>query len=725
MTSTTSYTYGTNFSVKAGVPTVVTDTNGNQTLTTYDAMGRVTQNTFANDGALQYTYSNSNQLSAVTRGDGQTVSFDYDAFGNSTEISIGSLALASYTYGANNGMLLSQTYGNGDSVSFTYDILGRNKTTTYSDGRVLTYGYTGDGQLYSIDDSKTGYRYEYTYDFNGRVIASSVSQGQTILLQTRQTYNANSQLTKQTWQMGSQHYSEIYTYNKTTGSVATVTTGNGDQLTLTYDALQRPVKVDTPILDRNYTYRDISDSKTTSQISSLWYGDTQSAAPFSYSYTYDALGNIASYTDSNGTVSYTYDDMGQLLVATGAGQNYTYTYDDYGNILTASNGTDSHIYGYSSNSMWKDLLYTFDGQSITYDGCGNPTSYYNGNSYTFEWAEGRRLVSAVTGDSTISYVYDMNGLRTSKVTADAASTYYYAGGKLFREVRGTDTLDFFYDQSGTPYALKYNGTIYYYILNLQGDVMAMVDADGTVVASYTYSPYGEVLTATGTMAEINPLRYRGYYYDTETCLYYLQSRYYDPVLGRFLNADSYASTGQSLLGYNMYAYCGNNPIGRTDMTGETWWDWEEKLAFGTMLLVVGVAILLSVPTGGGSVAVGSFVIAELSAAAAVNVTAAGAALTVVGTAIVTETAAEATINYAKQSKRSGKERATDKPSWVSQSDIDMRKTAQENARILLDEKYGSGNWGKGPGTEFNRIVKWIQRCLRLYGILYILEEDYE
>ena len=148
--------------------------------------------------------------------------------------------------------------------------------------------------------------------------------------------------------------------------------------------------------------------------------------------------------------------------------------------------------------------------------------------------------------------------------------YYYAGGKLMRMTWGTNTIDFFYDANGTPYAMKYNGTVYYYVTNLQGDVMHIVNASGKVVASYDYDPYGKVISATGTLANINPLRYRGYVYDQETGFYYLQSRYYDPTVGRFLNADSYATTGQGIIGHNMFAYCGNSPLNRVDSEGTFW-----------------------------------------------------------------------------------------------------------------------------------------------------------
>ena len=166
-----------------------------------------------------------------------------------------------------------------------------------------------------------------------------------------------------------------------------------------------------------------------------------------------------------------------------------------------------------------------------------------------------------------------------KETITEIHQYIYAGGKLLRETitegETTKTLDFTYDNVGMPYSLIYNNgtttTTYYYVTNVQGDVMYLVDANGVQVAAYDYDPYGKIVSATGDLAEINPLRYRGYYYDTETGFYYLQSRYYDPEICRFINADSYTSTGQSYLGYNMFAYCANNPIAYTDLEGEAPW----------------------------------------------------------------------------------------------------------------------------------------------------------
>ena len=150
-------------------------------------------------------------------------------------------------------------------------------------------------------------------------------------------------------------------------------------------------------------------------------------------------------------------------------------------------------------------------------------------------------------------------------------SYIYANGKLLWEKvttnGATETHNFFYDNTGKPYAMQVNGTTYYYVTNLQGDVMGLVDTNGNTVASYTYDPYGKLLTATGTLADKNPLRYRGYYYDSESGLYYLQSRYYDPATRRFVNADAFASTGQGIIGTNMFAYCNNSPGNSSDPYG--------------------------------------------------------------------------------------------------------------------------------------------------------------
>ena len=146
---------------------------------------------------------------------------------------------------------------------------------------------------------------------------------------------------------------------------------------------------------------------------------------------------------------------------------------------------------------------------------------------------------------------------------------------------GSHKLEFFYDASGAPVVVLWNGTPYYYVTSLQGDVVLILDNTGELVVSYDYDAWGNILSTGGSLAPtlgaFNPLRYRGYVYDAETELYYLQSRYYNPEWGRFLNADALVSTGQGELGNNMFAYCGNNPVNRYDEQGCAWKSIWEKV----------------------------------------------------------------------------------------------------------------------------------------------------
>jgi RHS repeat-associated protein len=210
--------------------------------------------------------------------------------------------------------------------------------------------------------------------------------------------------------------------------------------------------------------------------------------------------------------------------------------------------------------------------------------------------------------------------------------YIYAGDKLLQEKITTgqtiETHNFFYDNTGTPYAILIDSTVYYYVTNLQGDVLGLIDSSGTTVASYTYDPFGKVLSATGSIAEKNPLRYRGYYYDSESGLYYLLSRYYDPNTCRFINADSQISADESLIGLNLFSYCANDPVNKFDPLGKDWWHW----AIGAAIVVT--CAIATVVICGGIAAAATAVYMVCNGAAAATTAATLAAGAFVGSAVV-------------------------------------------------------------------------------------------
>ena len=188
--------------------------------------------------------------------------------------------------------------------------------------------------------------------------------------------------------------------------------------------------------------------------------------------------------------------------------------------------------------------------------------------------------------------YNTSGQRTKRISDEKTYTYIYADDKLMRMTVGDDVLDFSYDASGAPLTMTYNGTVYYYITNLQGDVTSLQQANGGTGAQYAYDAWGNIIAMQGDLAELNPLRYRGYVYDQETGFYYLNSRYCDPEIGRFINADNQLITN-SINGFNLFAYCGNNPVNNSDPTGEAWYHW----ALGAA--VVAAAAVATVVTCGG------------------------------------------------------------------------------------------------------------------------------
>ena len=300
---------------------------------------------------------------------------------------------------------------------------------------------------------------------------------------------------------------------------------------------------------------------------------------------------------------YTYDNLNQLKTVTRGSDVYEYFYDKGGNILEVrQNGETIKAYGYE-DSEWKDALTSYNGQSITYDAIGNPIQYRN--NITFSWKHGRNLASAATEVYNLTYTYNADGKRaekqkTNRETGQIETHYYeYNGDILINERWGEEELWYLHDESGSYIGFTYNGTTYYYVKNLQGDVTGIADEEGTLIVAYTYNEWGKVVSITGSHAEtigqLNPFRYRGYYYDAETGLYLTGTRYYDPEIGRFINADNQISgVGSDIRGYNLFAYCFNNPVNMSDPTGN-WPRWITATVAAVAAVVAVVATVVSAP----------------------------------------------------------------------------------------------------------------------------------
>ncbi len=386
-------------------------------------------------------------------------------------------------------------------------------------------------------------------------------------------------------------------------------------------------------------------------------------------YTYDNIGNIKSskYTYDDkvySEVAYVYDDHNRLIVENCTNSNIgitpymsSYSYDSFGNITeterpNSAGVTVKNTYSYE-NSSWRDLLTAYNGHTITYDKIGNPLSYYNGRSYTLRWEMGRQLLNSRVNSRTVYYDYNKDGIRIKKnVSGRYTDRYILDGSKVIgmeRTKSGSSVKDvyhFIYDEMGNIWsAICYiGGSItpvrYYYRTNAQGDVKQIVDSNYNVVAYYAYDAWGKLLadldgndnpiTDSSHFAIVNPFRYRGYVYDTETGFYYLQSRYYDPEIGRFINADGEISgVGGDIRGYNLFSYCFNNPVNMSDSTG-SWPKLSKIFAVVAIAAVAVAAVAITVATCGAAAtalaAVGGGIISAGASATATTV-ATGALIT--------------------------------------------------------------------------------------------------
>ena len=210
----------------------------------------------------------------------------------------------------------------------------------------------------------------------------------------------------------------------------------------------------------------------------------------------------------------------------------------------------------------------------------------------------------------------------------STTTHYIINGEtILAEYNGTAYKKYFYDESGIA-GMIYEGATYYFMKNLQGDVVGVFNSSGMLLGEYVYDAWGRLLNSvTNDVLKANPFRYRGYYYDSETALYYLNSRYYDPEAGRFLNMDglSYLEP-MAFNGLNLYAYCGNNPVMYVDPTGHSWesfWNgvgnWFKdnwvKLAIGAAFIVAGAVVTFFTAGMGtaGLLAAGSALLASAKA----------------------------------------------------------------------------------------------------------------
>ena len=238
-------------------------------------------------------------------------------------------------------------------------------------------------------------------------------------------------------------------------------------------------------------------------------------------------------------------------------------------------------------------------RNFTYDANGNLLS--DGN-YTYSWTKGSQLQKVTGNGLAATYTYDASGIRTSKTVNGVTTEYLTAGGSVLSEKKNGIWQHYLYDGSGQLMAIRYKGADYYYIRDGLMTITGLVDANGAAVVNYRYDSWGRLLGITGSLAETlgkdNPYRFKGYYYDEETGMYYLKSRYYQPEICRFISADDISimlDNPMSLWDKNLYVYGDNDPVNKKDDDGEI----AQFVAMGIIGAVtnVGISFIASKVTG--------------------------------------------------------------------------------------------------------------------------------
>ena len=570
----------------------------------YNANGSTqSETTYGNGQKVKKYYDRYDRLIKVSDVTGnETVLVQY--FYNDTEIDKSTFDPATFspTVSANSPLRVVVDHSAGTTTWYTYDEVGQvkkvqnNKITTtqtldeFNRVKIVAHSFGGNFAT----------NYTYASPTDDTLVAESVG-GEITPISTTYTRDGLQRPTETTIMHGGFGYKQALDYIPRQAQQKQL--GGNNMITFPGGGIIPPIQyvtVEEGTTQYVSTFKEYSMSGTTATL--VRTDDVE----------YDANGNITKYGD----VTYEYDKLGRLVRENNPHEDIDKTvvwcYDISGNILsrteyaytTGAVGTPTATFAYAYAEGWKDQLVSFNGQSITYDDAGNPTSY---RGASLSWTRGRLLASY----NSITMQYDANGIRTRKVVPgtnySTTTEFLYSGNNLLREKvslagpsqSSTIYKAYFYNSQGIV-GFAQGGNTYTYRKNLFGDIVAIYQG-ATKIAEYAYDAWGNctIVSDTASIGASNPFRYRGYYWDNDLSLYYLMSRYYDPQTGRFINADSLEYLDpETIGGLNLYAYCGNNPIMYSDDTGHMPEWLKTAIVVAAGVAVVAAVAAITVLTGG-------------------------------------------------------------------------------------------------------------------------------
>lgn len=522
-----------------------------------------------NSGNVSKLVSNSNEYEYI-----------YDDFNRLNEIKINGNTYVKFETEKVSGKKIEKTiYNNSKGFVKIYDNIGKllefNKLIDDVEIKYMKYEYDEFDQLikeidlinnkektynyeeFSLASSNLGYIYNEEYDYKNNLI--------------KKNYDNNT-----------------YDYIYEDDLLKKVKYNDGIISEYSYDKLRRIKVIENELIKDEYTYLT-RNTNTTSLVTSVKKKVGNSVDHIKYKY--DLSGNIINIKSKDNEISYKYDNAGRLIRENNKLLNKTfiYEYDNAGNILYKKK------YDYSQNDILenedvieynydKDLLVNINNEAVKYDSLNNPVTYKDN---ILKW-DLKNLIRF----NDISFEYDSNGIRTIKQYNNYKHFYELDGSRIIKEtIKSYDEfespinsdqeygltemeINYMYSSEGiVGFETSRNGVTkrYFYNKNILGDILEIYDNENKeLVAKYVYDAYGnhEILVNKDNIANINPFRYRGYYYDVETGLYYCNYRYYSPKLCRWISPDSIEYLDpETINGLNLFAYCGNAPVNMVDPSG--------------------------------------------------------------------------------------------------------------------------------------------------------------
>lgn len=529
----------------------------------------MTKNTFAYD-------INENPIAISHNGFEYTM--EYDNNGNNTKVFIGDTLFYENSYEGEN--IKSKMHGNGDTEAYEHDENKNVIATRKNNQLCYEWEYNEDGYKTYHKDYVQNKEYHYTYNESGNLIKVTDTDNYEIEYDNYSEASGG-KITYRYRDDIKMKYALLDEDSATEDDESHENDSEKSAIMLINGGVYSTEKDDSDCKIEKIIYND----KEIVEIQSVFLNDnTETIEKIIYkdgttlNYTYDKNGNVTEiYRNNELSERYEYDSIGQLIREDSLPLNKSivFIYDHAGNIQEVEeysyslgeleNPINKNSYRYKSS--WKDKLTSYNNQEITYDEIGNPLHYRD--DMELNLTSGKQLEGITWENKGVTYQYNADGVRTGKNVNGVETKYLLDGNAIIAEKTNDEIVWYSYDDNGILQGFEYQGNAYFYEKNVFGDICTIYDEHGVKKVTYTYDAWGNVVTIQGDqeIGNRNPFRYRGYYQDKESGFYYLNSRYYDGKTRRFLNTDEIIGANGGLLGYNLFAYCSNNPIKYVDLSG--------------------------------------------------------------------------------------------------------------------------------------------------------------